>query len=172
MITNLFNTVKKYIEQWFSTTDHDFKKDPPVLFEFKNERYSIDFIVYLLAWNLFKGWNCDYKMNSQDKDIVFAGTKEGIISNTNRNKVLEKLESFFIRDQKPGGEPTTESLAMALDKAIILYMKIINNADKNKIENLQKQLDFVLSTSDKLYHDIVQGNKKIIQFSHIKDYML
>jgi hypothetical protein len=163
MITNIFNKITSYIESWFNG-----KKGFGMYTMFN----TLEMMVANLASNLYFGWQADYKMNSSDRDIVYKGTKEGIESNTERNKLLEQIEQYFASIQKSGGEPTTESLAMCLDKAIILYMKIINSKDEVKKKLLQNQLDFVLKSADKLFEDIVSGKKEIIVFSHLKDYML
>ena len=155
-ITELFNTFKHKIDWWFKKKCKNYRA--------ANEADA-------LAWQLYLGWNCDWKMNSDDKDIVFEGTKEGIKANTERNRLLEKLENIFVSEQKEGGEPITESLAMCIDKAIITYMKIINCKSENRIKELQKQLDYILINADKLYNDIMSGKKNIITFSHMKDYM-
>lgn len=158
MIKKEFEKTKRIIKTWFINHPDDINT---ISFTYQN----------LLAWYLYKGWMCDWKMNSDNKNIVFQGTKEGILFNKKRNELLETIENYYTKQQKNKGMPTSESIAMCIDKAIITYMKIIHCKEKLRKKELQTQLEFVLNCADKLYTDILTGKRKIIVFSHVKEYM-
>jgi hypothetical protein len=158
MIKKGFAETKALLRKWFSEK----------ISNINIEKHSIQ---NKLAWYLYKGWLSDWKMNSEDKNIVFEGTKEGMQANKKRNELLENIENYYASKQKNKGKPTTESIAACIDRAIITYMKIINCKEKERKKELQNQLGFILDCADKLYADIMTGKRKIIVFSHLKEYM-
>lgn len=158
MIKKNFEKTKILLKKWFVKKINNIN----------TKKYSNQ---NLLAWYLYKGWLSDWKMNSNDKNMVFEGTKEGMHVNKKRNKLLENIEHYYATKQKNKGTPTSESVASCLDRAIITYMKIINCKEKSRKKKLQNQLDFILNCADKLYTDIMTGKRKIIVFSHLKEYM-
>jgi len=163
-ISSVFKKVSLEIENWVKSSNNFFEINPV----YDN---SILTLSRGLAICLYNGWQCDWMMNSVDRDIVYNGTKLGLTWNKHRNTYLEIIEQFYYDIQKNGTSITGESLAMNLDKCFILYLKILNSEDKNIIKTLKNQLRFVLKSSDNLYSDLISGKRNIIVFSHLKEYM-
>jgi hypothetical protein len=162
-ITEALSITKEFINSWH--------KEDRTWWEFDYQKNDI--LIYncvKLAYHDYATWHMIERYQSNDVSEIKFIYEGGLEHNKFRNECMQNIDEYFYSFQSNTEIFNSEGVGTIVDRFINDYLKYIHLIEDNdeRSSQLEFQINFSITSAEKLVQEIINGTRSIIIFKKFK----